>query len=460
MATKKSKTAARKLPTRPRPTRTIIVGAAGMDYHVFNTCFRDNPAYRVVAFTMAAEQNLGTVGGMRPYPRSLAGRLYPKGIPTYPERDLARLVQELKADEVVFAYSDVSHKYVMNLASEVLVAGANFRLIPPRLAQLKSKRPVIAVCAVRTGCGKSQTSRRVYEIVKQFGRRVVAVREPMPYGDLEKQVWQRFATYEDLDRAGTTIEEREEYEPYIENGMVIYAGCDYGEILKHAEAEADVIVWDGGNNEISFYKPDCLLVIVDPLRPGHELTWHPGEVNLRQADVVVINKEDSARPEDIATVRANVKRVNPKAIIVDADSPLDVETPGLIAGRRVLVVEDGPTVTHGGMGFGAGWLAAKRFGARTIVGPRSCAVGALARELDHFPHLKDVLPAMGYSKKQLGELEASINRADCDAVVSGTPIDLSRIIKVNKPIVRVRYRLEEKSKPGLDTIIRRALRGR
>ncbi len=456
MAASQQSGRARKLPAGA-PRRTIIVGAAGMDYHVFNTFFRDNPVYRVVAFTMAAEQNLGTVGGLRTYPRSLAGRLYPRGIPSFPERDLTRLVRELKADEVVFAYSDVSHNYVMSLASSVLVAGADFRLISPRSVQLKSRRPVIAVCAVRTGCGKSQTSRRVYEIIKGLGHRVVAVREPMPYGDLEKQVWQRFATYEDLDRAQATIEEREEYEPYIENGMVIYAGCDYAEILRHAEKEADVIVWDGGNNEIAFYKPDCLIVIADPLRPGHEVTWHPGEVNLRQADVVVINKEDSARPEDIETVRANVRRVNPKAAIIDADSPLDVADPALIRGRRVLVVEDGPTVTHGGMGFGAGWLAARRFEAGALADPRACAVGALARELDHFPHLKEVLPAMGYSRKQLRELEASINRCDCDAVVSGTPIDLARIIKVNKPVVRVRYRLEEKTRPGLAAHIKRAL---
>lgn len=457
MATGRQSSTGRKLPTAA-PRRTIIVGAAGMDYHVFNTCFRDNPAYRVMGFTLAAEQNLGTVGGLRTYPRSLAGRLYPKGIPSYPERELGRLIRELKADEVVFAYSDVSHNYVMNLASLALVAGADFRLITPRSVQLKSKRPVFAVCAVRTGCGKSQTSRRVYEILKGLGRQVVAVREPMPYGDLEKQVWQRFASYDDLDRAQATIEEREEYEPYIENGMVVYAGCDYAEILKRAEAEADVIVWDGGNNEIAFFKPDCLIVIADPLRPGHETTWHPGEVNLRMADVVVINKQDSARPENIATVRDNIKRVNPKALIIDADSPLTVADPAQIAGKRVLVVEDGPTVTHGGMGYGAGWLAARQFGAREIVDPAACAVRSLARELKQFSHLRQVLPAMGYSRRQLADLAASINRCDCDVVVSGTPIDLARLIKVNKPVVRVRYRLEEKSRPGLESIIRRVLK--
>ena len=279
--------------------RVIIVGAVGMDYHVFNTCFRDNPEYEVVAFTMAKEQNLGTTGGLRRYPASLCGKLYPNGIQTRYEHELPDLIKELKAEEVVFAYSDVPHVYLMNLASQALVAGANWRLIAPRFVQIQANKPIAAVCAVRTGCGKSQTSRRVYEIIKNKGLKVVAIREPMPYGDLEKQVWQRFATYKDLDDQKATIEEREEYEPYIDCGMVIYAGCDYAEILKHAEAEADVIVWDGGNNEISFYKPDCLIVLVDPLRPGHELRYHPGEVNLRSADVVVIYKEDTSKPTDI-----------------------------------------------------------------------------------------------------------------------------------------------------------------
>lgn len=433
--------------------RTIIMGAAGMDYHVFNMYFRDNPEYEVVAFTMAAEQNLGTVGGLRTYPPSLAGKLYRKAIPTFLEKDLTDLVRKLAVEEVVFAYSDVSYNYVMSLASAALVAGANFRLISPRFLQLQSRKPVAAVCAVRTGCGKSQTSRRAYEILKSKGLKVVAVREPMPYGDLEKQVWQRFASYEDLDKARVTIEEREEYEPYIENGMVIYAGCDYAEILKHAESEADAIVWDGGNNEISFFKPDCLIVLVDPLRPGHETTYHPGEVNLRQADVVVINKEDSARPEDILRVRVNVKTANPGAVIIDADSPLEVADPAAIKGKRVLVIEDGPTVTHGGMAYGAGKIAAREFGAAEIIDPRPYASGLLARELVQFSHLQQVLPAMGYSDEQLKELEDAVNKADCDVVVSGTPIDLSRIIKANKPIIRVRYRLQEKSKPDLEAVL-------
>jgi predicted GTPase len=444
--------------TRADKKRVIIVGAVGMDYHVFNVHFRDNPEYEVVAFTMAKEQNLGTTGGARPYPASLCGKLYPNGIPTRYEHELPSLIKELKAEEVVFAYSDVSHVYLMNLASQVLVAGANWRLLSPRFLQIQAHKPVAAVCAVRTGCGKSQTSRRVYEILKSKGLKVVAVREPMPYGDLEKQVWQRFATYKDLDDQQATIEEREEYEPYIDSGMVIYAGCDYGEILKHAEAEADVIVWDGGNNEISFYKPDFLAVIVDPLRPGHELRYHPGEVNLRSADAVVINKEDTAKPTDIEKVRANVKEANPRAVIIDADSPVTVADPASIKGKRVLVVEDGPTVTHGGMGYGAGKIAAQQFGVKEMVDPRSFVVGSLKKSMEEFKHVQKVLPAMGYSAEQLKELETTINAADCDVVLSGTPIDLTRIIKVNKPIVRVTYRLQEKSKPDLEALLTEMLK--
>ncbi len=433
--------------------RLIIIGAAGMDYHVFNTCFRDRPEYEVVGFTMASAQNLGTVGKLRRYPKVLAGKLYPEGIPTYKESELTDLVKRLSVDEVVFAYSDAPYQYVMGVAAIALAAGANFRLISPRFVQLKSNKPVFAVCAVRTGCGKSQTSRRVYRILKEKGLKVVAVREPMPYGELAEEIWQRFASYEELDKAGATIEEREEYEPYIENGMVIYAGADYAEILKHAEAEADVIVWDGGNNEVSFFKPDCLIVLTDPLRPGHGICFHPGEVNLRRADVVVINKEDSATEEQIAKVKETVRGANPNAVVVDADSPLSVADPDAIKGKRVLVVEDGPTVTHGGMPYGAGWLAAKRFGAAEIVDPKPYARGSLARELERNSHLERVLPAMGYNKEQLAELEDAINRADCDLVLSGTPIDLARLVKANKPIVRVKYYLQETSKPDLDDII-------
>ncbi len=438
---------------RANRRRVLIMGAAGMDYHVFNVCFRDNPAYEVVGFTMAREQNLGTVGGLRTYPPSLAGKLYPRGIPTFPEEETAVLVKQLGVDEVVFAYSDVSHQHVMNLASAVLAAGASWRLFSPRLTQLQSSKPVIAVCAVRTGCGKSQTSRRVYDIIRSKGIGVVAVREPMPYGELEKQVCQRFASYDDLDQAEATIEEREEYEPYIENGMVIFAGVDYTKVLRRAEAEAEVIVFDGGNNEISFFRPDLLITVTDPLRAGAETAYHPGEVNLRLADVVVINKEDSANPEQISSVKETVRRLNPTALVIDADSPLEVADPNVIRGKRVLVVEDGPTVTHGDMPYGAGRIAAERFGAAAIVDPRPYATGSLARELENNPHLDRVLPAMGYSKEQLAELRSAINQAECDIVVSGTPIDLARLMRTNKPIVRVKYSLLEKSRPDLDEIV-------
>ncbi|MGQ9708737.1 MAG: cyclic 2,3-diphosphoglycerate synthase [bacterium] len=433
--------------------RVLIMGAAGMDYHLFNMFFRDNEWYEVVGFTMAAEQNLGTVGKLRTYPPALAGKLYPNGIPTYYEHELPDLIRSLKVDEVYFAYSDVKYEFVMHRASQVLVSGASFNLLPPRVLQIKATKPVIAVCAVRTGCGKSQTSRRVYEILQKRGLRVVAIREPMPYGDLEKQIWQRFARYEDLDRAGVTIEEREEYEPYIEQGMVIYAGCDYQEILKRAEAEAEVIVWDGGNNEIPFYVPDLLIVLTDPLRADHTGAYHPGEVNLMMADVVIINKEDSAKPEAVSRLKEEIKRKNPAAIIIDADSPLSVEKPERIKGKTVLVIEDGPTVTHGEMPYGAGRIAAERFGAKAIIDPRPYARGTLAQELQRSRHLNLVLPAMGYSVEQLKELEEAINRAECDLVVSGTPIDLGRLLKTNKPVIRVRYSLLEKSKPDLADII-------
>lgn len=428
-----------------------------MDYHVFNMFFRDREEFEVVGFTMAAEQNLGTVGKLRTYPPVLAGKLYPHGIPTYHERELPELIKKLDVDEVVFAYSDVKHEFVMHRASEALAAGAQFVLLPPRVLQIRATKPVVAVCAVRTGCGKSQTSRRAYEILKKLGWRVVAVREPMPYGELEKQVWQRFGSYEDLDRAGVTVEEREEYEPYIEQGMVIYAGCDYQEILKHAEAEADVIVWDGGNNEISFYVPDLLIVVTDPLRANHTVIYHPGEVNLLMADVVVINKEDSATTEAIAQLKEFIQERNPRAVIVDADSPLIIEDPERIRGKRVLVIEDGPTVTHGEMPYGAGRIAAERLGAKEIVDPKPYVRGSLGQELQRSKHLDRVLPAMGYSPEQLRELEDAVNRAECDLVVSGTPIDLSRLLKTNKPIIRVRYRLEEKSQPDLKKIITRRM---
>lgn len=423
--------------------KVIIMGAAGMDYHVFNTYFRDNPEYEVVGFTIAAEQNLGTTegGGLRTYPPELAGKLYPEGIPTFYEENLEEVIEKTGAEEVVLAYSDISHEYVMHLASRALSAGANFRLIAPKHVMLKSKKPVLSVCAVRTGCGKSQTTRWIGLKLKEKGLKVVVVREPMPYGDLRKQIWQRFATLEDLKKYECTIEEMEEYEPHITHGLVVYAGVDYLEILKRAEEEADVILWDGGNNEISFFVPDLLIVVVDPLRPGHEIKYHPGEVNLRMADVIVINKENSAKEEKTQAVMDNIKKVNSKAKIVHANSVIKVH--GDIEGKRVLVIEDGPTVTHGGMPYGAGYVVAKENNCE-IIDPRPYAVGEIKKTFEEFHHLKNVLPAMGYSKRQLKELEETINTAECDLVVSGTPIDLNRIIKVNKPIVRVTYELEPK----------------
>ncbi len=440
-----------------RRKRVLIVGAVGMDYHVFNTVFRDNEQYEVVGFTMAAEQNLGTIAGGRPYPASLAGKLYPNGIPTFSENDLGAKVRELKVDEVVFAYSDIKYRTLMNLAAEALAAGADWRLVAPRLAQLKSKRPVIAVCAVRTGCGKSQTSRRAYEIITGMGLKTVAVREPMPYGDLEKMVWQRFASYEDLANAGSTIEEREEYEPYIENGMVIYAGVDYAEILRHAEEESDVIVFDGGNNEISFFKPDLLIVVTDPLRAGHGTAYHPGEVNLRMADVVVINKEDTATPEQVATVEATIQAVNPRATVVHADSPLEVADPDAINGKRVLVVEDGPTLTHGEMPYGAGMIAAKQFEAGEVVDPAPVATGTIKATLEKFSHIKNLLPAMGYHEQQLKDMQDSINAVDCDLVLLGTPIDLRLVVKIEKPAMRVFYDLADHGEPTLAGLIKQKL---
>lgn len=437
-------------------TKVIIMGAAGMDFHTFNTCFRDNEDYDIKYFTTAAEQNLGTVETeKRIYPPELAGSLYPNGIPIEPEEKLDELIKKCEADEVVFAYSDASFEYIMHAASRVQASGANFKLIGPGQTMIKPNKPMIAICAVRTGCGKSQASRKVCKILKNWGYKVVAIREPMPYGDLVKQTCMRFATYEDFNKHKCTIEEREEYEPYVENGFVIYAGVDYQKILEEAEKEADIIVWDGGNNEISFYKPDIQIVLVDPLRPGDEIGYYPGETNLRLADVVMINKVDSAYPEDIAEVRENVKEFNPKAIIIDAASPIFVENPSEINGKRVLVVEDGPTLTHGDMDFGAGLLAAEKFGAREIVEPKDYAIGTIKETFENFPHLENVLPAMGYGEKQIKELEDTINAIDCDLVVSGTPIDLEKIVRINKPIVRVRYEIQEIGKPDLEDVLER-----
>ncbi len=434
--------------------KVLIMGAAGRDFHNFNVCFRDNPAYEVVAFTATQIPNIEG----RTYPAALAGSLYPQGIPIYPESDLPRLVKEKQVDQVVFAYSDISHEEVMHRASIALAAGADFRLMGPRATMLKSSKPVVAVCAVRTGAGKSQTTRAVTRALQAMGKRAVVVRHPMPYGDLAKQAVQRFATTEDLQRYETTIEEREEYEPHIARGSVVYAGVDYEKILRQAESEADIIVWDGGNNDFPFYQPDLLIVIADPHRPGHELTYHPGETNLRMADVVVINKIDTALEENVQRVRANIRAANPHAIIVNAASPISVDDPAVIQGKRVLVVEDGPTLTHGGMAFGAGVVAAKKFGAREIVDPRPYAVGSIKETFAKYPTTGTVLPAMGYGEKQIAELEATINAAPVDLVLIATPIDLRRVVNIKHPTARVRYELQEMSQPTLAKILREKFR--
>jgi predicted GTPase len=431
-----------------RRTKVIIMGAAGRDFHNFNVVFRDNDAYEVVAFT--ATQIPGIEG--RRYPPELAGALYPDGIPIEPEERLPALVREYGVDAVVFAYSDISHQYVMERAAMATAAGADFWLLGPRSTQLQSKKPVVAVCAVRTGCGKSQTTRRVAEILKARGKRVAVIRHPMPYGDLVAQAVQRFASYEDMDRAQCTIEEREEYEPHIDRGNVVYAGVDYGAILARAEEEADVILWDGGNNDMPFYRPDLLIVVADPLRAGHERTYWPGSVNIRQADVVVINKIDSASMEQVERLRSSIAELNPEAKVIEAASPITVEEPELIAGKKVLVVEDGPTVTHGEMPFGAGAVVARKLGAE-LVDPRPYAVGSIVDAYARYPHLDSVLPAMGYGEKQIEELAATIARVPCDAVVIATPIDLRRLVDLSRPSTRVRYELQEIGRPTLEDVL-------
>jgi len=431
--------------------KVIIMGAAGRDFHNFNTYFRDNKDYRVVAFTAT---QIPDIEG-RKYPEELAGKLYPKGIPIHAEAELNALIAAHKVDDVHFAYSDVSHEYVMQKASQVMAAGANFVLLGPNDTMIKSKKPVISVCAVRTGSGKSQTSRKVAEILQKKGRKVVAIRHPMPYGDLVKQKVQRFADYADLDKHECTIEEREEYEPHIDKGIIVYAGVDYGAILRQAEKEADVILWDGGNNDFSFYKSDLEIVVADPHRAGHELRYHPGETNFRRAQVIVINKMDTAKKEDIDVVLANIKKINPKATIVRANSPTIVEDGGRITGKRVLVIEDGPTLTHGGMKYGAGIVAARKYGAAEIIDPRPFAVGTIKKTFEKYNHLDNVLPAMGYGDKQTRELAKTIEAIDCDLVVSATPIDITRVIKVSKPILRVGYELEEIGSPTLKDLLRK-----
>jgi predicted GTPase len=429
--------------------RIIIMGAAGRDFHNFNVYFRDNKQYEVVAFTATQIPNIDG----RKYPHVLSGDLYPKGIPIYPESDLPVLIEKYHVEQVIFAYSDISHEDLMHKASMVLAEGADFRLMGGNQTMLKSKVPIVAVCAVRTGSGKSQTTRKCAKILKGKGKKVVVVRHPMPYGDLKKQIVERFAKFSDLDKYECTIEEREEYEPHIELGIIVYAGVDYEKILRQAEKEADIIIWDGGNNDTPFYRPDLHITIVDPHRPRHGMTYHPGETNMRMADVIIINKMDTANREKILECRETIRLINPKAKVIEAASPIKVAKPSMIRGKRVLVIEDGPTVTHGGMAFGAGLIAAEDHGAKEIVDPRPYAVGSIKETFAKYTHLTKVLPAMGYSKTQVHELEATINATDCDVVVSGTPIDLNRILKANKPIIRTHYDLVEIGKPDLEDVL-------
>ena len=430
-------------------TRVLIMGAAGRDFHNFNVIYRNDPQSKVVAFTATQIPNIEG----RLYPPELSGELYPDGIPILDEVDLSRLISEFKVDDVVFAYSDVSHEYVMHKASEVLKCGSNFKLLGGEKTMIKSNKPVIAIGAVRTGSGKSQTTRRVAEVLTNAGISVAVIRHPMPYGDLTKQKVQRFATIEDLKKHDCTIEEMEEYEPHIDRGSVVFAGIDYKAILNKAEKEADIILWDGGNNDMPFYKPDLFLVIVDPHRPGHELLFYPGESNLLMADVVVINKMDTAEPENIATVKANIASVNPGATIIEAASPVTVEKPDVIKGKRCLVVEDGPTLTHGGMKFGAGIVAAEKFGATEVVDPRPWITGTIAETFESYPDIGKLLPAMGYGEQQIKDLEATINAADCDVVIIGTPIDLRRLLHIEKPSVRVTYNLKETGRPTVANVL-------
>jgi len=436
--------------------RVIIMGAAGRDFHNFNVYFRNNSNYEVIAFTATQIPDIAD----RKYPVELSGPLYPKGIPIYLEEDLPNLIKKNEIDQVILAYSDLPHQYVMDKASIVLASGADFRLMGPKNTMLKSKVPVVSICAVRTGCGKSQTTRKVSEILKKMGYKIAVIRHPMPYGDLREQIWQRYETYDDLDRYNCTIEEREEYEPHIDRGNILYAGVDYQEILKRAEEEADIILWDGGNNDLPFYKPNLHIVVTDPHRAGHEMTYYPGEANLRMADVVVINKIDTANPDKINLLRENIYKLAPNAIVVDAASPLTIDHPEFIRGKRVLVVEDGPTLTHGEMKYGAGVIAAQKFGAKEIIDPRPYAMGSIKDTYEKYPGIGTLLPAMGYGKKQIQELEDTINATDCDIVIIGTPIDLTRIIKINKKSIRVKYKLQEIGRPDLEEILNKKIKDR
>ena len=431
-------------------TRVVIMGAAGRDFHNFNCLFRDKSDYHVVAFTAT---QIPDIEG-RTYPAELAGDLYPEGVPIHAEEDLEAIVREKKVDEVWFSYSDVPFDYVMDKASRVIGWGSHFGVCSVSKTMLASSKPVIAITAVRTGVGKSQTSRYVSRILRQLGKKVVAVRHPMPYGDLSKQICQRFAAYEDLDRHECTIEEREEYEPHIDNGFVVYAGIDYEKILREAEKEADLILWDGGNNDTPFYRPDLFMTLVDPHRPGHELSYFPGETNFLLADMLIVNKVETANPDDLQTVLDNCQAYNPEAEVVQCRSAITVDQPELIRGKRALVVEDGPTLTHGGMSYGAGWFAAQNSGAAEIVDPVPYAVGSIKDTYEAYPNSRRVLPAMGYGEDQIRELEATINAVDADVVVEGTPIELGRVLKINKPVANVRYELEELEPGAIERAVR------
>ena len=432
------------------PTKVLIMGAAGRDFHNFNTFFRGNKDYEVVAFTAT---QIPDIEG-RQYPAQLAGELYPAGIPIHAEEELPALIKQHGVEQVVFAYSDVPHEYVMHKASLVNALGADFRLMGSNYTQIKSTKPVVSVCAVRTGSGKSQTTRRVSLILRDMGYKVAAIRHPMPYGNLVAQEVQRFANYDDLDEYECTIEEREEYEPHIDNGVIVYAGVDYEKILRAAEKEVDIILWDGGNNDFPFYKSDLQIVVADPHRPGHESTYHPGETNVRAADVFVINKVDTADAENVIKVREALRKMNPTAVMIEGASPLFVDDPESIRGKRVLVVEDGPTLTHGEMAYGAGYVAARRFGAAEIVDPRPFAVKSIAATFEKYPSTGPILPAMGYGDAQMRDLEATIAAADVDMVIIGTPIDLTRVIKIGKPSQRVRYELQEIGQPTLEDLLK------
>jgi len=431
------------------PIKTLIMGAAGRDFHNFNTFFRGNKDYEVVAFTAT---QIPDIEG-RVYPTELAGEMYPSGIPIRAEEELVDLIKQHGVEQVVFAYSDVPHEYIMHKASIVNAAGADFRLLGTKYTQIKSNKPVVSISAVRTGSGKSQTTRRVSLILQEMGYKVAAIRHPMPYGNLVAQEVQRYADYDDLDEYECTIEEREEYEPHIDNGVIIYAGVDYEKIVRKAETEADIILWDGGNNDFPFYVPDLQIVVADPHRPGHESTYHPGEVNTRMADVFVINKVDTADAENVIKLRESLRILNPNAVQIEAASPLFVDNPDAIQGKRVLVIEDGPTLTHGEMAYGAGYVAARRFGAKEIVDPRPFAVKSIAATYEKYPTTGPILPAMGYGEAQTRDLEETINKSDVDMVVIGTPIDLTRVIKINKPHQRVRYELQEIGQPTLKDVL-------